>query len=115
MALKATEDAHCGSDGYRGRMEHEPASAGWQTRSTHGTCHHLRPTEDNDQQMCLSLKGTYDMTLSMCIPIGLLLTVAGGVLLAISRRRRLGAALVILGMLLVAATCAIIGLAISSM
>jgi uncharacterized membrane protein len=59
------------------------------------------------------MKGTYDMTVSMCIPMGLLLTVTGAVLLAIKRQRRLAAALVILGMLLVAATCAIIELATS--
>jgi len=53
------------------------------------------------------------MTVSICIPMGLLLTITGGVLLAIKRQRRLAAALVILGMLLVAATCAIIELATS--
>ena len=53
------------------------------------------------------------MTASMCIPMGLLLTVTGGVLLAIKRQQRLAAALVILGILLVAATCGIIELATS--
>ena len=59
------------------------------------------------------MKGTYDMAVSMCIPMGLLLTVTGGVFLAIKRHRRLAAALAILGMLLVAATCGIIELATS--
>jgi uncharacterized membrane protein len=53
------------------------------------------------------------MTVSMCLPLGALLTVTGGVLLAMRRQRRIATALIILGLLLIGATCAIIDLATS--
>jgi len=59
------------------------------------------------------MKGKYEMTVSMCIPMGLLLIVTGGVLLATKRQPKVAAALLILGLLLIGATCAIIELATS--
>ena len=53
------------------------------------------------------------MTVSMCLPVGLLLMVTGGVLLASKRRPKVATALLILGLLLIGATCAIIELATS--
>jgi uncharacterized membrane protein len=59
------------------------------------------------------MKGVYEMTVSMCFPMGLLLIVTGGVLLATKRQRKVAAALLIVGSLLIGATCAIIELATS--
>ena len=53
------------------------------------------------------------MTVSMCLPLGALLTVMGGALLAIKKQRRLATALVVLGLFLIGATCAIFELATS--
>ncbi len=55
------------------------------------------------------------MTLSMLIPIGLLLMIMGGVLLAIKKRPKVTIALLGIGGTLVIGTIAIIGLATSSM
>ena len=66
-----------------------------------------------DEGICPLMKGEYEMTVSMCIPMGLLLLVTGGVLLATKRQPKIAAALLILGLLLIGATCAIIELATS--
>ena len=55
------------------------------------------------------------MTLSMLIPIGLLLMVIGGVLLVIKKQPKIAIALLGIGGTLVIGTIVIIGLATSSM
>ena len=66
-----------------------------------------------DEGICPFMKGEYEMTASMCIPMGLLLIVTGGVLLATKKQPKVAAVLLILGLLLIGATCAIIELATS--
>jgi hypothetical protein len=60
-------------------------------------------------------KDNKDMPLSTLIPIGLLLTIMGGVLLVIKKRQKIAATLLVVGVMLIIGTMAIIGLATSSM